>query len=66
MYNRSRETEKFLTENARKQARAHYEDIGRVESEHIHIPEHAHVHLVDDGAFVDAIIWLPLEVIEKP
>lgn len=60
MYHRDRNTEKRLTHEAREVARRLYEDVGRIESEHIKIPNNANVYLMEDGAFVEAVVWIPL------
>lgn len=51
--------------NYRETAKRLYEDVGKVESEHIHIPDHGNLQIVEDGAFVEAIIWIPLDKLLK-
>ena len=42
-------------------ARNLFEDVGKIESKHIKIPIHANVQMCEDGAFVDAVVWIPKE-----
>ena len=48
-----RQIDKELRVKYREKAKLHYT------TEYISIPEHANVAPVEDGAFVEAIIWIP-------
>lgn len=49
----------------REQAKQLYQDVGRVESEHIHIPDYANVQITEDGGFVDVVVWVPKKVLDS-
>ena len=45
----------------RAKARELYEDVGLVESAHVHVSDHANVQMTEDGAFVEVTVWVPKE-----
>lgn len=49
----------------REAAKFLFEDVGRIASEHIQIPLHANVQATEDGAFVEAVVWVPKEEMLK-
>lgn len=49
---------KELYQEYRQRAREAFEDVGLVDSSNIKVPEHATVQAVEDGAFVEAIVWV--------
>ena len=57
----TRDEEKERYHAYRQRARELFEDVGPVDSSNIHVEENATVQMVESGAFVEAILWVPLE-----
>lgn len=52
---------KQVRQEYRDRAKRMYEDVGMVDSEHIRVMEYANVQLVEGGAFVECVVWVPEE-----
>lgn len=61
----TREEQKAQYTAFRAKARELFEDVGEIGSEHISIPTHANVQVVRDGAYVEAIVWVPAEKLKS-
>ena len=59
MLNHKESKERYL--RYRVVARNLFEDVGKIESEYIKIPSHANVQIWEDGAYVEAVVWVPKE-----
>lgn len=57
MIDKSKET----YDRYRDKARFLYQDVGKIHSENIRVPLHANVQITDEGAFVEAVVWVPKE-----
>lgn len=63
MLRRTYDEQKRLRTAYRAKAREMYEDVGRQETEYIKVPEHANVQIVEDGAFIECVVWVPKEAL---
>lgn len=48
-----------------KELNIQYRNLARTIDENITISDHAEVRMTEDGAFVEALVWVPKELIER-
>ena len=49
-------------------AREMYQDFSKMDGKlyrSIEIPEHATVHFTEDGAFIEAVVWVPVSELKR-